>query len=157
VALIASLPLLVLVQTSAVSARGSAAGGGPQRVACLQPPQNLNPAVLSDAELQAYGLPTHAMIAESPQFWARALTHTKTRICDPAPAQHQHTPHHKRVMNGWSCPTPIQPHENCQNPNWAGYEAIQNLQRGVFRSAHVEFYVPTISLSMPNPTPWVSL
>src|SRR5262249_27662511 len=39
----------------------------------------------------------------------------------------------------------------------AGYEAIQNLQRGVFRSAHVEFYVPTISLSMPNPTPWVSL
>jgi hypothetical protein len=108
-----------------------------QSTLCLQPPQQTNLLTLSDAELASYGLPSHAVISESPAFWSTALAHAHHRTCSTGPSsikKHGASPHvtsHDKLL--------------INNNVWADNEAVGS--RGTYRAATVEFTVPTLSLS----------
>lgn len=102
--------------------------------ACPQPPQNGDLMALSDAQLQYYGLPTHAVLNENPQEWSSVLAHARHRECGstPDPQKKIHLP-------------PIRHHSNntgYTSDAWAGNVAYGN--RGTYREAVVDFNIPTV-------------
>jgi len=111
---------------------------------CLQPPQNVDLITLSDATLQSYGLPPHAMINENPTFWAQNLAHAKHRTCSIGSSKVKTKYSHHFIPSKTSSL-----HPNWSSSQvWADNEATAG--RGTYRAATIEFNVPYISLSNPN-------
>lgn len=109
---------------------------------CLQPPKNVDLAKLSDAQLQAYGLPTHRVIDEQPQTWSRLFSHGLRRTCGTFPDT-KHSTHTLSSPNANHCGGT--PGDMCPNQIWAGNEDLGS--RGTYREAETEFTVPNISSS----------
>jgi hypothetical protein len=137
--------LLVFTAIFATFAHSSHAyAQGIQRTApltCPQPPQNVNLMTLSDTQLRLYGLPSRATINENTKEWAFLFSHAKHRICGsyPDPQKRIHVLR-SAVSTG--------PYTGFSAPNWAGNVTEGN--RGEYRDAQVDLYVPAISLNVYN-------
>jgi hypothetical protein len=110
--------------------------------ACLQPPKNVDLTKLSDAQLQAYGLPTHKVIDAQPKTWSRLLSHGPRRTCGSSPDT-KHSTHMLTNPDATHCGGT--PGDMCPNQIWAGNQAVGS--RGTYREAETEFTVPNISSS----------
>jgi len=104
--------------------------------ACLQPPQQINLALLTDQQLASYGLPLHAAIAKNPQQWAYNVAHMKHRACGTSTSQNDHPA--RKFTN---CAVGA----SCVSNTWSGNEA--GAAPGTFRTAEVSFVIPTIQTS----------
>lgn len=103
---------------------------------CVQPPANVDPLSLSDAQLALYGWPSREVISENPTAWKQNLSKAHLRICGTSPDGRNIT--HKLHRN---------PSESTKTSvNWSGGEAYGS--RGTFRDSSVYFDVPSISGSV---------
>jgi hypothetical protein len=102
---------------------------------CSQPPQNINLMALTDSQLSLYGLPLHALIDQNPQYWSNLFAHIKQHVCDTSPAS-SHRTHQLRPGSRSSASL-------LYSQNWAGNVDYGN--RGTYRIASVDFYVPKIT------------
>jgi hypothetical protein len=103
---------------------------------CAQPPANVDPLSLSDAQLALYGWPSREVISENPTAWKQNLSKAHLRICGTSPDGKGIT--HKLYRK---------PGESTKNSdNWSGGEAYGS--RGTFRDSSVSFDVPSISGSV---------
>jgi hypothetical protein len=85
---------------------------------CLQPPANIDLSMLSDTQLDLYGLPRHPTESARISQWQKVLQHTKHRFCDTRP---------RTVRSSGS-----------NSLNWAGNEAIG----GGYTEANANWTIP---------------
>jgi hypothetical protein len=103
---------------------------------CVQPPANVDPLSLSDAQLALYGWPSHKVISQNPTAWKQHLSKAHLRVCGTSPSR-SHITHKLYRKSGESTKTSY---------NWSGGEAYGS--RGTFRWSSVYFDVPSISGSV---------
>jgi hypothetical protein len=112
---------------------------------CLQPPKHVDLMKLSDAQLQAYGLPTHSMIEAQPKTWERLFSHAPHRTCGSSP-DIKHSIPKLTIPRAIHCGGT--PGDMCPNSTWAGNQDVGS--RGTYREAEAEFTVPGIPTSPSN-------
>lgn len=125
----------------------------PTTTSCLQIPANTDVMKLSDAELAAYGFPSHASIQANPTLWAGFAKHTYRSCQQGYPSQHyahRSFPHAntssvKPNSIGDGC-SPVTPGVQCQDGIWAGNIAVGR-GRGGYKIASMIVRVPSINTS----------
>jgi hypothetical protein len=90
---------------------------------------------LSDAQLDAYGLPSHQVLNEDPQKWSDLLAHAKHHYCDSSTQSGS--------SQSLAHPSGVAPNSDpcCSHPFWSGYVATQGT---TYEEAVLDFTVPNV-------------
>jgi hypothetical protein len=113
---------------------------------CAQLPQHLDLRTASDAQLLAYGLPTHAAVLADLSHWTQWLASRPVRDCaQPDVVNQNGAPLNIGSTNALAPPsgTVVPTMSGYRSSNWSGN--VATAARGTYRKAEVTIQVPSIT------------